>query len=86
MPLHIPPHVARDSRSRRLSEPVIADDFGNFTFKNLPVLEKANKDIVEKMRKEAMQAQSRGYSHSQAISAANSPAMGSPGPLSRAVP
>ncbi|KIV95461.1 hypothetical protein PV10_03115 [Exophiala mesophila] len=80
MPLHIPPHVARDSRSRRLSEPVIADDFGNFTFKNLPVLEKANKDIVEKMRKEAMQAQARGYSHSQAMSAANSPAVGSPGP------
>lgn len=80
MPLHIPPHVARDSRSRRLSEPVIADDFGNFTFKNLPVLEKANKDIVEKMRKEAMQAQARGYTHSQAISAANSPAMGSPAP------
>ncbi|KIX01265.1 uncharacterized protein Z518_08990 [Rhinocladiella mackenziei CBS 650.93] len=80
MPLHIPPHVARDSRNRRLSEPVIADDFGNFTFKNLPVLEKANKDIVEKMRKEAMQAQARGYAHSQAISAANSPAVGSPGP------
>ncbi|KAJ9643278.1 rim15, signal transduction response regulator [Knufia peltigerae] len=80
MPLHIPPHVARDTRSRRLSEPVIVDDFGNFTFKNLPVLEKANKDIVEKMRKEAMQAQARGYSHSQAISAANSPAVGSPAP------
>lgn len=80
MPLHIPPHVARDTRSRRLSEPVIADDFGNFTFKNLPVLERANKDIVEKMRKEAMQAQARGYSHSQAISAANSPALGSPAP------
>jgi serine/threonine-protein kinase RIM15 len=81
MPLHIPPHVMRDSRSRRLSEPVIADDFGNFTFKNLPVLEKANKDIVEKMRKEAMQAQARGYANSQAaLSAANSPAIGSPGP------
>ena len=81
MPLHIPPHVMRDTRTRRLSEPVIADDFGNFTFKNLPVLEKANKDIVEKMRKEAMQAQARGYAHSQAaMSAANSPAMGSPGP------
>ena len=81
MPLHIPPHVMRDSRSRRLSEPVIADDFGNFNFKNLPVLEKANKDIVEKMRKEAMQAQARGYAHSQAaMSAANSPAIGSPGP------
>ncbi|ETI26519.1 hypothetical protein G647_03296 [Cladophialophora carrionii CBS 160.54] len=81
MPLHIPPHVMRDSRNRRLSEPVIADDFGNFNFKNLPVLEKANKDIVEKMRKEAMQAQARGYAHSQAaMSAANSPAIGSPGP------
>lgn len=80
MPLHIPPHVVRDSRSRRLSEPVLADDFGNFTFKNLPVLEKANKDIVEKMRKEAMQAQARGYSHTQAVSAAHSPAVGSPGP------
>ena len=64
MPLHIPPHVARDTRSRRLSEPVIVDDFGNFTFKNLPVLEKANKDIVEKMRQEAMTAQSRGWAGS----------------------
>ena len=79
MPLHIPPHVARDSRNRRLSEPVIADDFGNFTYKNLPVLEKANKDIVEKMRKEAMQAQARGYA-SQAVSATNTPAASSPAP------
>lgn len=39
MPLHIPPHV-RDSRSRRLSEPVVADDFGNFQYKNLPVLKR----------------------------------------------
>ncbi|KAI9676549.1 MAG: rim15, signal transduction response regulator [Caeruleum heppii] len=58
MPLHIPPHV-RDSRSRRLSEPVASDDFGNFTFKNLPVLEKANKDVIQKLRAEAMQAQSK---------------------------
>jgi serine/threonine-protein kinase RIM15 len=52
MPLHIPPHV-RDMKSRRLSEPVIADDFGNFAFKNLPVLEKANKDVIQKLRAEA---------------------------------
>jgi serine/threonine-protein kinase RIM15 len=77
MPLHIPPHVARDSRSRRLSEPVIADDFGSFTFKNLPVLEKANKDIVEKMKKDAMHAQMRGI-NSQAVSLSNSPAPSSP--------
>ncbi|KAJ5698788.1 hypothetical protein N7462_000793 [Penicillium macrosclerotiorum] len=61
MPLHIPPHVrdARDSRSRRLSEPALADDFGSFNFKNLPMLEKANKDVIQKMRQEAMQAQHR---------------------------
>ncbi|KAE9992480.1 hypothetical protein EG327_008869 [Venturia inaequalis] len=58
MPLHIPPHV-RDGRSRRLSEPVATDDFGNFTFKNLSVLEKANKDVIQKLRAEAMHAQSK---------------------------
>ncbi|KAI9654915.1 MAG: rim15, signal transduction response regulator [Trizodia sp. TS-e1964] len=56
MPLHIPPHV-RDGRSRRLSEPVATDDFGNFAFKNLPVLEKANKDVIQKLRAEALQSQ-----------------------------
>ncbi|KAG9228597.1 putative Serine/threonine-protein kinase cek1 [Amylocarpus encephaloides] len=61
MPLHIPPHV-RDSKSRRLSEPVVADDFGNFAFKNLPVLEKANKDVIQKLRAEAMAAQSKAAS------------------------
>lgn len=66
MPLHIPPHVrdARDSRSRRLSEPSLADDFGSFNFKNLPMLEKANKDVIQKMRQEAMQAQHRQSSSS----------------------
>ncbi|RDW84338.1 putative serine kinase cek1 [Coleophoma cylindrospora] len=58
MPLHIPPHV-RDMKIRRLSEPVVADDFGNFAFKNLPVLEKANKDVIQKLRAEAMAAQSK---------------------------
>ncbi|KAK4212987.1 Serine/threonine-protein kinase cek1 [Rhypophila decipiens] len=53
MPLHIPPHV-RDLKSRRLSEPVVTDDFGNFTYKNLPVLEKANKDVIQKLRADAL--------------------------------
>ena len=56
MPLHIPAHV-RDSRIRRQSEPVANDDFGNFAFKNLPVLEKANKDVIQKLRAEALQTQ-----------------------------
>ena len=58
MPLHIPAHV-RDGRSRRLSEPVATDDFGNFAFKNLPVLEKANKDVLQKLRAEAAQKQTK---------------------------
>ena len=58
MPLHIPPHV-RETRNRRLSEPMGGDDFGNFTFKNLTVLEKANKDLLQKMRTEAAQKQTQ---------------------------
>jgi serine/threonine-protein kinase RIM15 len=61
MPLHIPPHV-RDLKSRRLSEPVATDDFGNFSFKNLPVLEKANKDVIQKLRAEALASQSKPVS------------------------
>ncbi|TVY49387.1 Serine/threonine-protein kinase [Lachnellula occidentalis] len=76
MPLHIPPHV-RDSKSRRLSEPVVADDFGNFAFKNLPVLEKANKDVIQKLRAEAMAAQAKPL----AISPSSGPTSAtSPGP------
>lgn len=76
MPLSIPPHV-RESRSRRLSEPVVADDFGQFSFKNLPVLEKANKDVIQKLRAEALQAQSRSHQqakHQQSQSTANTAA------------
>ena len=73
MPLHIPAHV-RDGRSRRLSEPVVADDFGNFVFKNLPVLEKANKDVLQKLRAEAAQKQTKVSLPGQ------SPSAGSPGP------
>lgn len=76
MPLHIPPHV-RDARSRRLSEPVVQDDFGNFQFKNLPVLEKANKDVIQKLRADAMQAQAKTAS---AAPSTNSSAVVSPSP------
>lgn len=55
MPLHIPPHI-RDLKTRRLSEPVAADDFGNFAFKNLTVLDKANKDLVQQLKAQAAAA------------------------------
>ncbi|QIW96950.1 hypothetical protein AMS68_002468 [Peltaster fructicola] len=67
MPLHIPPHV-RDGRSRRLSEPAVADDFGNFHFKNLPVLEKANKDVIQKLKADAMQAHAKSAVANSAVS------------------
>ncbi|KAJ5475309.1 hypothetical protein N7539_008375 [Penicillium diatomitis] len=88
MPLHIPPHVrdARDSRSRRLSEPSLVDDFGSFNFKNLPMLEKANKDVIQKMRQEAMQAQHRQSSASSStvqtpLTATSQSMEGSPLPM-----
>ncbi|KAF2019886.1 putative response regulator receiver RIM15p [Aaosphaeria arxii CBS 175.79] len=73
IPLHIPAHV-REGRTRRLSEPVATDDFGNFSYKNLPVLEKANKDVIQKLRAEAMQP------HSKPVSAVQSPTITSPSP------
>lgn len=73
IPLHIPAHV-REGRSRRLSEPVAPDDFGSFSYKNLPVLEKANKDVIQKLRAEAMQQ------HKQPGAALQSPTVASPSP------
>jgi serine/threonine-protein kinase RIM15 len=75
MPLHIPPHV-RDLKSRRLSEPVVTDTFGSFTFKNLPVLEKANKDMIQKLRAEAIAHQGKSP-----ISPGGMNVVTSPGPV-----
>lgn len=77
MPLHIPPHV-RDMKSRRLSEPVVSDDFGNFSFKNLPVLEKANKDVIQKLRAEALAAQNKQSSSSSGVGSPAPSLEGSP--------
>ncbi|KAF2787023.1 putative response regulator receiver RIM15p [Melanomma pulvis-pyrius CBS 109.77] len=74
IPLHIPAHV-REGRTRRLSEPMATDDFGNFSYKNLPVLEKANKDVIQKLRAEAMHSQNKSSG-----SALQSPGVTSPSP------
>ncbi|KAK6079105.1 hypothetical protein SCUP515_04138 [Seiridium cupressi] len=73
MPLHIPPHI-RDLKTRRLSEPVAMDDFGNFAFKNLTVLDKANKDLVQQLKAQAAAAQSRSGASPGGINSATSPA------------
>ncbi|KAL1889094.1 rim15, signal transduction response regulator [Sporothrix stenoceras] len=80
MPLHIPPHV-RDLKSRRLSEPVVTDDFGSFAFKNLPVLEKANKDVIQKLRAEAFAAQNKQSPAASSSSGVSSSTLASPSPV-----
>ncbi|CAK7205098.1 rim15, signal transduction response regulator [Sporothrix eucalyptigena] len=81
MPLHIPPHV-RDLKSRRLSEPVVTDDFGSFAFKNLPVLEKANKDVIQKLRAEAFAAQNKQQTQATSSgSVGSSSSITSPSPV-----
>ncbi|KAH8675666.1 hypothetical protein BX600DRAFT_377598 [Xylariales sp. PMI_506] len=73
MPLHIPPHI-RDLKSRRLSEPVGPDDFGTFAFKNLTVLDKANKDVIQQLKAQAMAAQNRSITSTGNMSTVTSPA------------
>ncbi|KAK9455353.1 hypothetical protein V1511DRAFT_458845 [Dipodascopsis uninucleata] len=54
----LPPHIShhlRGRRARRLSEPVGLDDFGSFAFKNLPVLEKANRDVIQRLKSEHLE-------------------------------
>ena len=36
------------------------DDFGTFTFKNLPVLKQANDDVIKKLRRESILASEQG--------------------------
>lgn len=77
MPLHIPAHV-RDGRSRRLSETVATDDFGNFAFKNLPVLEKANQDVLQKLLAESAQRPGKSAVQSPSVGSAAPSLEGSP--------
>ncbi|KAH8199558.1 hypothetical protein TruAng_006255 [Truncatella angustata] len=82
MPLHIPPHI-RDLKSRRLSEPVATDDFGNFAFKNLTVLDKANKDLIQQLKAQAAATQIRSGVSPGGI---NSAIATSPAPASEGSP
>jgi hypothetical protein len=54
IPMHIPTDI-RKGRARRLSEPAALDDFRDYSYRNLPVLEKANRDVIQKLKAETMQ-------------------------------
>lgn len=52
LPRHIPPHVHEGAaRLRRASES--SSDFGSFSFRNLPVLEKANREVISKLKRQS---------------------------------
>lgn len=53
-PLMLPPR--RENRMRSVTEPAVAaqEDFGAFSFRNLPVLKQANDDVIRKMRDEQL--------------------------------
>jgi hypothetical protein len=72
MPLYIPPHV-RDAGKRRLSDHLAGDGFDNYlSAKNLPTLENANRDVIEKLRAEAFAHQ--GGEGSQGLPSEGEPA------------
>ncbi|ESZ91261.1 putative response regulator receiver Rim15p [Sclerotinia borealis F-4128] len=72
IPLYSPPHP-RDIKMRRLSAAIGSEDGRNFAFKNL---QKANKDIIRKLRDEAMAAQNKptaGFPSASLSNASSSP-------------
>ncbi|KAK9478378.1 PAS domain-containing protein-containing protein [Lipomyces japonicus] len=74
LPLHIPHHF-RGRRVRRQSEPAGGgDDFGSFSFKNLPVLEKANKDVIQRLKSEHLEH----MQHQQQVQPSSGPVESSP--------
>jgi len=52
-----PPSTTRSPRERSETAPAPSsvDDFGTFNFKNLPVLQQANQEVIRKLRSEQMQ-------------------------------
>ncbi|KAN0086514.1 hypothetical protein V8E54_000202 [Elaphomyces granulatus] len=82
--------AAGDYAGRPHNPLFMVDYFGNFNFKNLLMLEKANEDVIQLLRQEAMQVQQRAYtSAAQTPVSSSGPSLeGSPllpMPLQRAV-
>ncbi|ODQ64739.1 hypothetical protein NADFUDRAFT_83629 [Nadsonia fulvescens var. elongata DSM 6958] len=85
MPFHIPAHVRGQRRhGRRPSDSfgIGSDDFGSFQFKNLPVLEKANKDVINRLKSEHMEHMGHRASISTSSSNSGGMMMASGSPLS----
>ncbi|CEP64937.1 protein kinase RIM15 LALA0_S15e00760g [Lachancea lanzarotensis] len=70
LPLAIPPHL-RDRRVSKLNE--LQTEFGSFNFRNLPALDKANKDVINRLKNEHLVEQGiHHYHHHRASSGSSS--------------
>lgn len=79
--LAIPMHL-RERRPSKLSDG--SNEFGSFQFRNLPVLDKANKDVINRIKAEHMEhrgsissssSDSRNYSNSTPLKRSSSPSV-----------
>ncbi len=55
LPLHIPPHIRERRLSMKSDTSHGSDQFGSFQFRNLSALEKANKDIINRLKTEHLE-------------------------------
>ena len=54
LPAHVTTSAKVEFDRKKLSSPVSIDHFGAFAYKDLPVLEKPNRDVIKKVREEAL--------------------------------
>lgn len=78
---HTPKHHEPDEdfKTTESAKDETGADFGTFAFINLPVLEKANNDMIKKLRSDNAFASAGGSSMSSSISEFSSEAPGTPG-------
>ncbi|KAM3161258.1 Rim15 [Lachancea thermotolerans] len=60
IPLAIPPHL-RERRVSKLNE--VQTEFGSFNFRNLPALDKANKDAINRLKSEHLAEHAHHHLH-----------------------
>ncbi|KAG0047963.1 hypothetical protein BGZ83_007078 [Gryganskiella cystojenkinii] len=72
-------HHEDESKSNESAKDETGADFGTFAFINLPVLEKANNDMIRKLRSDNAFASASGSSMSSSISEFSSETPGTPG-------
>lgn len=65
IPLAIPPHM-RERRASKLSE--TQTEFGSFSFRNLSALDKANKDVINRLKNEHLSESPSGHRRSSSES------------------